>query len=295
MLRSCVSLLCFLTALSSDAGAPAREPLPFFYDLYTFRGAGRSTAVVAAFAVPAGRLREEELPKGVRYRFDVTLVLADTARRTVSRTDDSVFVHLRRPLRAEHVLVTQLEVEARPSRTTVQRVIMTDATSPGTGQLYDSHYPIPDYTGSGLMLSDIALGLPGGSGGWKRGEVTLALLPTSEFPGSAFDVYYEVYNLPDDRRYATEIAVHPIGAHAGDARPVRVRFSGHAEVRPDGTMPELRRVDASLAEGRYRIAVTVTDELTGESTTRSREVHVRGWQRGATVVPALPRGRTHTR
>ncbi|HEX2167496.1 MAG TPA: hypothetical protein VHG09_09730, partial [Longimicrobiales bacterium] len=72
-----LSLLCVLTALSA-AGAsrfanPARalasygaggsdsggesdivRPLPFFYDLYSFRGRDGRTEVVSAFAVEAG-------------------------------------------------------------------------------------------------------------------------------------------------------------------------------------------------------------------------------------------------
>src|SRR5690606_3997885 len=141
----------------------------------------------AAFAVSAGHLEDERLGSKVRYRFDVTLVLADTALRSVSRTDDSVYVEFERPLDSDHLLFTHIEVRAEPSRTTVQRVIMTDAARPGVGQLYDSRFPIPDYSGDTLMISDIALGLPDATTGWTRGETVLALLPTSQFPASAFD------------------------------------------------------------------------------------------------------------
>jgi len=308
MLRTRVALLCVATALaggsarladaSATAGtggsarnsaatsaAPHALPLPFYYDLYTFRGNGGSTAVVAAFAVSAGLLRKEGAGRGVRYRFDVTLVLADTALRSVARTDDSVFVYFPRSLLAEHLLYTQLEIQARPSRSTLQRVIMTDATEPGIGQLYGSPFPIPDYSGSRLMLSDIALGLPAAEGGWKRGEVTLALLPTSQFPASAFDVYYEIYNLPASHRYETEIAVEPVVS----GRPVRLRFEGRAVASSVGFLQELRRVEASLTRGRYRITVTITDAATGQSASRSREFEVRGWPRGTTLVAALPR------
>lgn len=294
MPRSMLVLLALLvSAPFNGAGTPARErlPLPFHYDLHTFRGERGRTAVVAAFAVPAGLLHEEEARRGIRYRFDVSLVLADTVRRTVSRTDDSVFVGFHRRPRAEHLLTTHLEVQAVPSRNTVQRVIMSDATAPGIGQLYRSSFPIPDYGGSRLMLSDIALGLPDIRGGWRRGDITLALLPTSRMPASAFDVYYEVYNLPADRPYTTEVAVEPVGAGPDpqERRPVRLRFSGSSSAGQDGTLAELRRVETSLARGRYRITVTVTDDVTGESASRSRPFHVRGWGPGVSLVPALPR------
>lgn len=302
MLRRRVLLLCVLASMAV-AGAPVGKnmlptlaptarastlPLPFHYDLYTFRGPAGSTAVVAAFSISAGQLQEEDSGRGVRYRFDVTLVLADTVLRTVARTDDSVFVRFPRPLLAEHLLYTQLELQVAPSSSTVQRVIMTDATEPGIGQLYGSPFPIPDYSGSRLMLSDVALGLPEAKAGWKRGEVTLALLPTSQFPASAFDVYYEIYNLPAGRHYETEIAVEALPAR--ERAPVRLRFNGVAPASRDGLLQELRRVETSLGTGRHRITVTITDPTTGERASRSRVFEVRGWPRGATLVAALPRG-----
>lgn len=286
-------LRALLTFVGLLAATSAPRPLPFFYDLYTFRGPSGSTTVVAAFAVPAGRLEREEHDGEVRYRFDVTLVLTDTARHAVSRTDDSVYVGLRRPLAGEHLLHTHIEVEAPPSGTTLQRVIMTDATRPGIGQLYGSAFPIPDYSGDGLMLSDIALGQPEAAAGWQRGDVTLALLPTSQLPESSFDVYYEVYNLPAGDRYVTELSIEQVGErtgrHADEDTSVRTSFSGIAATGADGSLPELRRVDATLAPGRYRLSVTVTDQDTGARVSRARGFRVQGWGRGATLVPALPR------
>lgn len=266
-------------------------PLPFYYDLYTFRGEAGHTQVVAAFAVPVRRLEREERDGQVLYRFDVTLSLADTALRTVYRTDDSVFVGSARPLERGHLLSTHVEVEAPPSRTTVQRVVMTDATTPGVGQLYDSAFPIPDYSGTDLMLSDIALGQRPATVGWRRGDVTLALLPTSQFPESSFDVYYEIYNLPYGHTYDTEIAVERVGEAGLEAggEPVRLRFSGKSTGSRDGSVAELHHVDASVARGRYRLTVTITDRETGEAASESRLFRVRGWDPGATMVAALPR------
>jgi hypothetical protein len=295
MLRGLVLLVTVLAAttaaLASDGGV---RPLPFFYDLYTFKGDGGSTTVVAAFAVPVKQLHRERV-RGVRYRFDVTLVLADTALRSVTRTDDSVYVSVPRPLAGDHLLYTHVELQARPSLSTVQRVIMTDATTPGIGQLYSAPFPIPDYSGSHLMLSDIALGQPGAESGWTRGDVTLALLPTSQFPESSFDVYYEIYNLPFGNRYSTDVSIEPVDESGAprldEGNTVGTRFSGESAAGADGSLPELRRVEASLDKGRHRLTVTVTDEVTGQTAERSRVLQVRGWGRGATLVPALPSAR----
>ena len=53
-------------------------------------------------------------------------------------------------------------------------------------------------------------------------------------------------------------------------------------------LAEIRRVEASLDDGSYRIIVTITDLETGRSASRSRTFDVRGWERGATMVAALP-------
>ncbi len=277
----------------SNAAAPDRvRPLPFFYDLYTFRGEGRRTTVVAAYAVEAGHLELESAGDRKRYRFSVTLVLADTALRSVTNRHDTVLVDLPRPLRDDHLLYTHIEVAARPSLDIQQRVIMIDATTPGIGQLYWKYIRIPDYSGSELMLSDIALGYPGAQEGWTRGAATLALLPTSQFPSSAFDVYYEIYNLAAGHPYTTEIAIERIAGvseeTAEDREPVVLRFSGQSAASRDGTLPELRRVETSLDKGSYEITVRITDVNTGRTASRSRRFEVKGWERGVTMVPAMP-------
>ncbi len=273
-------------------------PLPFSYDLYTFRGEGGRTTVVASFAVPVRELNRESVDGEARYRFDVTFMLTDTVLHAVNRSDDSVFVGSPSSLDGDHLLHTWVELDAEPSRSTHQRVIMTDASTPGVGQMYQSPYPIPDYGGTELMLSDVALGLPDRAHGWKRGAAALALLPTSQFPESAFDLYYEIYNLPADHEYATEISVASLdGPDAGpgfQTPVVRTIFSGRSGAGPDGTVSELRRVTSALESGAYRLTVTVRDDETGAIATTVRRFHVRGWRAGTTLVPALPR-RTPTR
>jgi hypothetical protein len=272
----------------SVASSDAVRPVPFFYDLYTFRGDRGATQVVAAIAVPAGELRRERRDGRIRYRFDVRFVLADTASLDVFNTQDSVFISLARPLSRRHLLHTYVEVLAPPSATTLQRVIVTDVTRPGAGQLYNTSFPVPDYSGSELMLSDVAFGLPDALDGWTRGGVTLAILPTSQFPEISFDVYYEIYNLPAGNRYETEIAIRSLEGDDDGFQEIRASFSGDAAPQPDGIVQELRRIESPLPAGRYRVTITVRDESSGQVVRRSRDVDVRGWDAGTTMVPALP-------
>lgn len=277
-----LALLCVLVA-AHDA-----RPLPFYYDIYTFRGSDGMTDVVAAFSVPAGRLESERVARRTRYRFDVSLILTDSARDVVIRTDDSVYVEVRRPLDDDHLLFTHIEVATEPSAVE-QRVIMSDATTPGIGQLYVDALRIRSYAGDTLMLSDIALGQPEQIGGWQRGEVTVALLPTERFPGNEFDVFYEIYNLPRGHAFRTEIAVERMDARGNPLENTRasVRFRGEAATTA-GALAELRRIQTSLARGKHRITVTVTDLVSGASASRSRLFTVRDDAR-ASMVPALPR------
>ncbi len=281
----------------ADPGeSPLFGPLPFHYDLHTFRGANGSTSVVAAVALQVRDLGRERVEGRVRYRFDVRFVLADTLKQDLVDTIDSVFVSVPQPLARRHLLHTTVELRARPSTTIHQRIVVTDAVRPGYGQLQQSAFEIPDYGGTDLMLSSVAFGLPGVRGSWTRRGVTLALLPTSQFPESAFDVYYEIYNLPRGTPYETEIAIEPVDDEDREdedaARSVRTVFHGESDAGFDGIVGELRRVESALDEGRYRVSVTVTDGVDGRTATTSRVVEVQGWRPGTTMVPALPkRGR----
>ena len=269
--------------------SPVPRDLPFFYDLYTFRGDGRGTTVVAAIAVQVRELGAERARGEVQYRFDLRFVVADTTAKSVYPSVDSMFVRRPRALDRRHLLHTYVELDVPPSDATVQRVVVTDATRPGVGQLYTGAFPVPDYSGDELMLSDIAFGLPDPAAGWDRNGATLALLPTSLFPESSFDVYYEIYNLPRGHDYETEVTISPEGRQ-GDDGSVRARFSGESAADDDGSLAEFRRVESALPRGRYNLSVTVRDLVTGAEATSSRRVEVRGWERGATLVPALPRG-----
>jgi hypothetical protein len=290
--RDLIPTLVAVTAITAAAPSlTAIGPLPFAYDLYTFRGEAGTTKVVASFAVPVRELHRESEGGQARYRFDVSFVLTDTARVRLIRSDDSVFVATPRPLDGDHLLHSWVEIDAEPSSDTQQRVIMTDAGRPGVGQMYQSPFPVPDYSGPELMLSDIALGFTDRDNGWRRGAASLALLPSSQFPESAFDVYYEIYNLAAENDYSTEISIESLdGPDGGERTPgVRTLFTGRSNADATGTLGELRRVESALPRGAYELTVTVRDEESGATASQSRRFQVQGWRAGTTLVPALPR------
>jgi hypothetical protein len=141
------------------------------------------------------------------------------------------------------------------------------------------------------MLSDVVLGQPDAPAGWRRGAVALALLPTRQFPASAFEVFYEIYNLPAGHRYRTTISIDELNdaGDTGAARPVvRLHFDGRSTAPDNGTIQELRRVESSLPRGRYRLTVDIADIETGATASSGRTFEVHATRRGTTIVPALP-------
>jgi hypothetical protein len=247
--------------------------LPFYFDLYTFRGDAGRTSVVAAVAVPFEKLSR----KSNDYRLDVSLILADTASKRVIRQDDSLSL-VARNIKPDDLFRLHVEIAAPPSNSTVQRVIVSDPSEPGIGQLYGGPFSIPDYSGTKLMLSDLVLAEPVTRGRWHRGDVALALVPTGYFRGGSFSVFYEIYNISQNAKFSTEIEIEPIHQSAGDKLKglfggkgkMTLRFESEATAARNGVLQELRRVDAALPEGKYRMRIVVTNLETHESAKTER-------------------------
>lgn len=255
-------------ALGTDSDRPNfTKELPFFFDLYTFRGEQGRTSVVAAVAVPFDKLQRN----AETYRLDVSLILADTAARRVVRQDDSMRYSTRQ-VKSDDLFRLHVEIAAPPSKSTVQRVIVSDPSEPGVGQLYGGPFTIPDYSGSKLMLSDVVLAEPVADGRWRRGDVKLALVPTGYFRGGSFNVFYEIYNIATNASYSTEIEIEPVRASGsaklkglfGGKGKMTLKFEGVATHARAGVLQELRRVDAAIPPGRYRMRIIVRNLDTSE-------------------------------
>ncbi len=252
--------------LATDSDAPNfTKDLPFYFDLYTFRGEQGRTNVVAAVAVPVEKLQKSAATLNPSYRVDLSLILVDTAARRVVRQDDSVALATTRAFKNDDLFRMHVEVAVPPSRTTLQRVIVSDPSEPGIGQLYGGPFLIPDYSTGKLMMSDIVLAEPRVEGRWHRGNVALALVPTGRFKGGSFRVFYEIYNIEDNSAYSTEIEIEPIQRSAGQRikelfgskSKISLKFDGVALDVKDGVLQELRQVEAPLSPGRYRMRITV--------------------------------------
>ena len=252
--------------VNTDSDRPNfTKDLPFYFDLYTFRGVEGRTNVVAAVAVPVEKLQKSEAANNPAYRVDLSLILVDTAARKVIRQDDTIALATTRAFRNDDLFRMHVEVAVPPSSTTLQRVIVSDPSEPGIGQLYGGPFPIPDYSPGKLMMSDIVLAEPKVEGKWKRGNVALALVPTGRFKGGSFKVFYELYNIAKNTAYSTEIEIEPIQRSTGQRikelfgskSRISLKFDGVAVDVDNGALQELRQVEAPLPVGRYRMRITV--------------------------------------
>lgn len=270
-----------LLALERDGYLPKFEgELPFHYHLLTFRGDEGRTDLTAAIAIPGDRLEPTIVAGDTVYALKVSLIVVDTVEDRVARKDTTHYFRAPRRLGAGEYVRTHVELSAEPSEGAIHRVVVVNAARPGDGQVYGGPMQVPDYSRTPLLVSDIVLAQPDTVGAWRRGEVELALVPPQEFKTPApFTVFYEVYNLPATTPYRTEIAVERAEGRGlwgklkglfGGGRPLRLRFEEEAKAAPDGRLQELRRVQPNLRPGRYRIRVTVTNLLTGESAIRER-------------------------
>lgn len=293
-------------AMRTDSYTPNFEnALPFHYDVHTFRGNDDRSDVMAAVAVPAELLTAQANENGgVRYSLDVTFVVMDTvtgpaASRDIARVDTVRHLVAPAELSPGDYLRTYVEIDAVPSGASVLRIGLRDAARPSTGQIYGEPREIRSYVGDALNVSDLVLAEPvaslgageavdgsrrtgdapgAGAVGWQRGEVALDLVPMQQYAGGEFSVFYEVYGLDADRPYRTEVHIEPTGGGVlsrlgrlfGSDNEVRLRFEERAP-EGGGVIAALRRVDTELEAGRYRLTVTIEDDVSGEAVVRSRE------------------------
>lgn len=263
-------------ALETDTDVPDfKSDLPFYYDLYAFRGRGGMTDVTAAAAIPGTSLFSQSIGTQFIYSIEASLIFIDTVTDEITRKD-SVFTYLSSRLLGdnEHLRMT-MDMSIRHAKSGVHRIVLRDRVNPGVGQLYGGPSDLKNYTGEGLMLSDIILA-ESEDGAWQRGDAKLGLVPPRQFEEKKpLKLFYEIYNLPPDASYRTEILMSPVeGATAfgrlkklfgGSDGTVQLAFDGITPSNTLGTIQELKQVSTEMKPGKYRIVVRVINQDNGQS------------------------------
>lgn len=250
-------------ALRSDTDRPDfTRDLTFAYRLYTFRAPDHRTELVAGFAL--ARNAADSLPASLR----ISLIVADTAEGAVARHDTTLVAGAAG--RAPATLVGFVSVRAMPTRAAVHRILLRDAVDPDRGRLRGGPLFLPNYSGDTLMISDVVLATPAAAADdvWPRANVRLSPVPSGQLDSGDFQLFYEIYNLPARARYSTEITVESTGGGVGRRlerlfgghRPIRLRFEEEAATPSDTTLRELRRIQAALEPGDYRLRIHVSSQ-----------------------------------
>lgn len=262
-------------SLSGDTFVAGFErPLPFHYDLFTFRAPYGRTDLTAAFAARAADLAAIEEGDHVLYPIGISVILMDTLTDEVTRKDTTIEIRPDHTLGPDEFVRAYATLPVVPSEHTVYRVVAR-STPIGAGTLEAGATRLKDYTGSGLQISDLVLATPDSRGGWSRGDLTLDVtLPRQFQPDHPFTLFYEVYNLKADDPYRTHLRVESAsrgGLFGGikrllgfDGPGIELRFENRARLAADESTRELRDLGSDLPPGRYRMTITVTNDRTGE-------------------------------
>lgn len=254
--------------------------------MLAFRGAAGQDELTAAIAILGTALRPESAAGGgVVYRPRLTFAVYDSVSGRAAEADTTLALGAARPLGPGEYVNTYVELEAPPLGQAAGRVGVRSGTDEEAGQVYGGPVDVPRLGGRGLTISSVALALPKDGGHWHRGAVALDLIPPAAVEsGRAFALYYEVYGLAPGAKYRTELSILPVDGRGALARVagifrsgksgIQVSFTGEATPDSAGTVAELRRIQAGLEPGRYRLRVVVTDLATGETATRERRMEV---------------------
>lgn len=273
-----------LVALATDSDQPDfKDELPFYYDLYAFKGKQGLTDVTAAAAIPGTSLFSQSMGTQFIYSIQGSLIFIDTVSGAITRKD-SVFTYLSSHTlgQYEHLRMT-IDMSVPPAKAGIHRIVLRDRINPGMGQLYGGNADLKSFSSPGLMLSDVILA-ESEDGAWQRGDAKLGLVPPRQFEEKKpLKLFYEIYNLPAGASYRTEISMAPVEGITGFGRikrlfggsdgKVQLQYDGQAPAHTRGTLQELKEVTAEIKPGKYKVVVRVTN-LDNQQSVRSETLFV---------------------
>ena len=296
------------------------ETLDFLYDMVTYRsGRGDSTDVEVSYVVPTRQLGSVEDGQGLKTWFDSHLVLRDEDLRRVVNVAERIGP-IERPLTKTQknrvgvdLRVASLELKA-PAGKFRSAVEVRDTASQRVG-IFEQPFTVPDYRGSVLMVSDIKLALSvqptGGSGPFTRNGFHIEPNPARLYQRSEpVYFYYELYNLtqnPQGRTsYRTELEI-TAKEHRGNiiwrllsslGKLINRSDTGQTIVmtfQDEGTETSAPRYTSIGLEdtpaGDYTVKLTVTDLLSSQSVSKSKDFVVTNDRSKAIEEAGTPSGK----
>jgi hypothetical protein len=227
-----------------------------------------SGTVLAVFAFAGDQLTPTPLPQGgVVYPLALRLIATDAAGH-IHRIDTTRYFRSADTLRQGQFLFGTEELPVGAGTWDV-RLLVTQPKVDAGGAIERREVTLA--AGGTLGLSDLVFGREGSGLRWQSAGGTVPLSPLDAYPRSgSVEVYYELSGAEPGRHYQTQLELAGV---SGDAKgDVRLGFSEQAS----GSLLRLRRSVAldPLKGGQYRMTVTVTEDGTERTATRSRLLNV---------------------
>ena len=265
------------------------DPLEYAFDAVTFRGEDGKTELDLSYSIPVWQFGDVSDGRGARTSLDHLVTLRDSAM-SPEFTHEFGFGPFDRPKRMmieSHVKVPVYTLPASvvaPSGSFTLAVQVQDEASQRIG-VYRKPVTLSDYSGEELLISDLKLATLIAPSSVQGPFVRKGLNITPN-PGRLYIrenpvyVYYEVYNLTQDRENKTAYEIlfeirpadgsEPRGwssRRQGDMQAVMMAFSGAGFSTEDS---EYTSLDTSgLPKGEYVLTVTLTDLNGGSSVSKS--------------------------
>lgn len=266
-------------AVQKEDGKPRfKELTPFYFDLFSFRGADTNTDVTAVVAVPGQFFEQSDSQPRAEIRF----IVFDTVAGWVVQRD--TVISMTAPARNQSHARVVMNLPVSPSKTAAFRVSVRDQTNHEKGQIYGGPYAVRSYADKPYAVSDIVLadGLSN-SAPLFRGAYRLNIIPGAGVTTAAFDFYYEIYGAVRATDHRIEIVVAP------DDRSIlnslKTLFKGQPQMRLSfdaadanaSIVQQVQRFETELPPGRYRFTLRVLDVkgMALAETTRSVSIQTR--------------------
>jgi hypothetical protein len=251
-------------------------PLPLQTELYAFRGEAGAD-VYAALTLERRHVAAVAGEDG-RLSLTAALALVDTAARSAARTERVLNFALPDE-RASHVLLLL------PAGTTLHgavdvRVTVSDSAR-SLGSVVALTHNVPDFSVATPVLSDLVIAPAEAADRLTRGDVSLAVAAGRSYrSGETFNLYYELYNLPQDAQYRTRIVLAPQASPLWRAirqvtgreqDVVAIQFEERATPHARFGVQQLRSIATSnLRPGTYRLQIEITELASGRTALRER-------------------------
>lgn len=266
--------------LNSENSVPDLPvPLTASMNLYAF-DAGEETELVAYLAVQGGTLNglNSVDDTTLSYALRVQLAAGDPVSESIARVDTLLAFTRAEPLPATAVVATAIPLHTAPARNARITLSLRNGFDATQGQVMATSRTIPAFDEPMLSISDVVIAEPR-DGTWSRGEYSLAPAQGHALlEGSAFRMYYEVYNVQAGDPLTVRVVVAPGSDASVLARlesliakrsALTVDFAEDAVFDADGVMRSGRDVTADLQPGAYDVLVVVRNTRTGETANRN--------------------------